>query len=560
MKNEENKETIDDRAKGQEEWEENTLKPWLKKAPEREIYKKKPSKGFYSPLDRVDKSYLEDIGFPGQYPYTRGLNPTEFRSRLWAMSGGMGFGTPEETNKLYKTMFAKGSNRFTTKIDLPCQVGLDPDNPMAEGEVGVIGTSIPSLREMEITLDGIPMEKAAIAGLIGQSAAISWAMCICVAKKQSAPLEKLRLSIMSDCLNEYISRSMYIFPPEHSQRLSIDLTEYVFRNVPKATTMMACGYPIAEGGATLTHAAALMLASAYSNFDKLLERGFSPNDIAKRAGFNIHVSTDFFQEIAKFRALRRIWARTTKEKYGVTDPKGMQFKFGPGTGGSLMTAQMPENNITRGAIAGMAAILGGAHSLTVSGYDEALAIPTPKAATISLATQQILAYETGIPDVVDPLGGSYYMECLTDQIEEEILDYLNEIEKKGGLLKAIQSGWVRSQITRDSYQRQKEIDSGERKIVGVNINVPDDEPEYEIHRADSEVEKDMIRRVQELRKTRDNDAVKAACSRLGKAARTNENLMPYIIEAVNSYATVEDIFTELLKVFGKWGAPFLTRI
>ena len=555
-----NKETIDEIAKRQKEWEEKTLKPWQKKAPEREIYSKKPCKGFYSPVDRSEKSYLENIGFPGEYPYTRGLNPTEFRSRLWAMSGGMGFGTPEETNKLYKTMFAKGSNRFTTKIDLPCQVGMDPDHSMAHGEVGVIGTSIPSLREMEITLEGIPMSKAAIAGLIGQSASISWSMVICVAKQQGAPLNDLRFSIMSDCLNEYIARSMYIFPPEHSLRLSTDLTEYVFRNVPKTTFVMACGYPIAEAGATLTHAAALMLACSFTNIDRLLERGLPINDIARRTGFNIHVSMDFFQEIAKFRALRRIWAKTMKEKYGVTDPKAMHFKFGPGTAGSLLTAQQPENNIVRTTIAGMAAIFGGAHSLTVSGYDEALAIPTPKAAGISLATQQILAHETGIPDVVDPLGGSYYLECLTDQIEEEILDYLNEIEKQGGLMKAIESGWVRSEIARDSYTRQKEIDSGERKVVGVNMNVAENEPEYEIHRANPQVEKDMVRRVQELRQSRDNDAVKASLEKLGKAARTDENLMPYIIEAVESYATVEDIFKELLEVFGKWDAPFLTQI
>jgi methylmalonyl-CoA mutase N-terminal domain/subunit len=551
---------MDKIKKRQEQWENTTLKKWLEKAPEREIYRKHPSQRFYSPVDRSESNYLDDIGFPGEYPYTRGLNPTEFRSRLWFMTQGMGFGTPEETNRLYKTMFAKGSNRFTTKIDLPCQVGLDPDNPMAEGEVGVIGTSIPSLKEMQITLDGIPMAKAAISGLIGQTSIISWSMVMSVAKQQGVPFDQLRINIMSDCLNEYIARGNYIFPPKDSLRLSTDLTEYVFRNIPKTSFVMGCGYPIAEAGATLAHAAALMLASGFLNIEQLLARGLEINDIARRTGFNIHVGMDFFQEIAKFRALRRIWARTMKEKYGATKPNAMHFRFGPGTAGSLLTAQQPENNIIRTTVAAMAAIFGGAHSLNVSSFDEALAIPTPKAAGISLATQQILAYETGIPDVVDPLGGSYYLETLTDQIEQEIVDYLDRIEKMGGLMEAIESGWVRSEIARDAYTRQKEIDSGERVVVGVNMNVAENEPSYQIHRADPRAEKEMVRRVQELRKTRDNAAVEASIAKLGKAARSEENVLPYIIEAVESYATVEDICKELIDVFGKWDAPILTQI
>jgi len=555
----EKKEDLDEIAKRQEHWKNTTLKKWLEKAPEREIYSRQPSQRFYSPVDRSGSNYLDDIGFPGEYPYTRGLNPTEFRSRLWYMTQGMGFGTPEETNRLYKLMFSKGSNRFTTKIDLPCQVGLDPDNPMAEGEVGVIGTSIPSLKEMQITLDGIPLEKAAVSGLIGNTSIISWSMVMAVAKQQNVSFDKLKLNIMSDCLNEYIARGNYIFPPEASLRLSTDLSEYVFRNVPKTSFVIGCGYPIAEAGATLTHAVALMLACGLLNIDRLLQRGITIDEIAPRVGFNIHVGLDFFPEVAKFRALRRLWAKIMKEKYGAKKPNSLHFRFGPGTAGSALTAQQPENNIVRTTVAAMAAIFGGAHSLNVSSFDEALAIPTPKAAGISLATQQILAYETGIPDVVDPLGGSYYLETLTDQIEHEIVDYLDQIEKQGGLLKAIETGWVRSEIAHAAYARQKEIDSGLRTVVGVNKFTSEEEPSYKIHHADPGAEKEMVRRIKRLKEERDSLAVQESLEKLKQAAGGEENIVPCIIDAVESYATVEDICKALVGVFGRWESTFMTR-
>jgi len=556
----EKQDDMDKILENQERWENTTLKKWLEESPEREVYSRVPAQRLYTPKDRMESDYLKDLGFPGEYPFTRGLNPTEYRSRLWYMTQGMGFGTPEETNRLYKLMFSKGSNRFTTKIDLPCQVGYDPDNPMAEGDVGVIGTSIPSLKEMQIALDGIPLEKAAVSGLIGNTSIISWSMVLAVAKKQGVSFDKLSLNVMSDCINEYIARGNYIFPPAASLRLSIDLAEYVFRAAPKTSFVIGCGYPIAESGATLTHAAALMLASGLLNIDRLLERGIAIDDIAPRVGFNIHVGLDFFPEIAKFRALRRLWARIMKEKYGAKRPSSLHFRFGPGTAGSALTAQQPENNIIRATVAAMSAVLGGAHSLNVSSFDEALAIPTEKSAHIALATQQILAYETGIPDVVDPLGGSYYVETLTDRIEKEILDYLGEIDNQGGLMKAIETGWVRREIAHSAYTRQKEIDSGQRIVVGVNKFVSGEKPSYQIHRADPAAGKEMIRRVQTLRKERDNAAVQRSLEKLREAARGKDNLVPYIIDAVESYATIEDISNALVSVFGRWQSTFLTRL
>jgi len=550
----ENQKQLDAIKEAQEKWESTTLKKWVEKSPEREIYSKIKTRRLYTPLDLDNSDYLNDIGFPGDYPYTRGLNPTEFRSRLWLMTQGMGFGTPEETNKLYKSMAAKGAKRFTTKIDLPCQQGYDPDNEMAEGEVGVIGTSIPSLQEMLITFDGIPMKEAAIAGLIGATSFISWSMAMAVARKQGVPLDSLSVNMMNDCLNEFIARGNYIFPPAVALRLSTDLTEYAFKHMTKSSFVFGCGYPIAESGAPMVKAVALMLACGLTNIDKCLERGILIDEIAPRVGFNIHVGLDFFPEIAKFRALRRLWARIMKEKYGAKKPSSLHFRFGPGTAGSLMTAQRPRNNIIRGAVAAMAAIMGGAHSLNVTSYDEALAIPTEESAQIAIATQQILAYETGIPDTVDPLGGSYYVEKLTDEIEAEIVEYLAQLEKKGGLLKAIEEGAIRKEITEAAYARQREIDCGERIVVGVNKFISNEKPSYQLHRADPTVGQQMAERIKKLRASRDNDAVKRSLEKLQVAARGNENVIPYVIDAVENFATVQDITEALVAIFGRWRA------
>ena len=557
----EKEEKVDEIIKSQERWENTTLKKWLEEAPERKEYSGRiKTKRLYTPVDLADSDYVRDIGFPGEYPFTRGLNPSEYRSRLWHFGIGMGFGTPEETNKLYKRMFSKGSNRFTTKIDLPCQQGYDPDHEMAEGDVGIIGTSIPSLQEMLITFDGIPMAGAAISGLIGATSFISWSMAIAVAKKQGVSLDTLSLNMMNDCLNEFIARGNYIFPPTVALRFSTDLTEYVFKNIPKTSFVFGCGYPIAESGAGMVKAVALMLASGLENIDQCLKRGITIDEIAPRVGFNIHVGMDFFPEIAKFRALRRLWAKIMKEKYGAKKLSSMHFRFGPGTAGSVMTAQRPRNNIVRGTVAGMAAVLGGAHSLNVTSYDEALAIPTDESQQIAIATHQILAYETGIPDTVDPLGGSYYVEKLTNEIEAEITDYLAQLEKKGGLLKAIESGEIRKEITAAAYQRQREIDSGERIVVGVNKFVDKEKPHYQLHRADPTVGQQMAQRVKNLRASRDNEAVKRSLAKLQEAARGTENVIPYVIDAVENFATVQDITDALVEIFGRWQSTFMTKV
>ena len=546
---------LDEIEKEQKRWENTTLKKWMEKHPERGIDSELPKQRLYTSKDTADLDYMRDLGFPGEYPYTRGLNPTGYRSRLWHIAESSGFGTPEDTNKRWKYLIDQGQDGVSLSCDLPTQLGYDPDHPLAEGQVGVVGGSCPSLKEVETMFDGIPMDRIRIRGSTCHPHIILYSMIMAAAEKKGVPRDKLTMVINSDVLNEYVSRHNYIFPPEGALRLTLDFMEYGVKHLPKTSYLLGTGYTVAETGATIVQAAAIMLAIAFVYIEKGLERGIPIDEIASRAGFNIHVGTSFFEEIAKFRALRRLWARLMKEKFGAKRETSLQFRFGPGTGGSLLTAQQPQNNIVRVSIAALAAILGGAHFLHTSSFDEAYSIPTEESASLAIRTQHVIAYETGVVDVIDPLGGSYYVEALTNQIEMEILEYLKKIEMKGGMIKAVESGWIQSEMAQSAYLKQKEIESGKQVVVGVNKFVSNEKPAFKIHRSDPNVAYDMKERVTKLKEERDNSSVKRCLAAIERAASGKDNLVPFVLEAVKNYATMGEICGVLRGVFGEYRSP-----
>ncbi len=534
------------------EWENTTLKESLEVFPERDISSEIPKKRLYTPVDLENFDYLRDLSFPGEYPYTRGIHPTMYRSRIWRMAQYAGFGIPEDTNRRFKLLLAEGQVGVSLACDLPTQLGYDSDHPLVESEVGVTGVACPSLREVEIIFDGIPMDKIAILGSIDHPHMILWSMYMAVAEKKGVSSEKLSGNVVSDCLQEYLGRGNYIFPPRSAMRMSLDFIEYGIKHIPRLSYQIANGYTYRESGATLIQEGAISLAVAFSFIEEALKRGIDIDDLAPRLSFNSALHMNFFDEIAKLRALRRLWARTMKERFGARSPSSLRLSIGPGTGGSTFTAQQAENNIVRGTVEAMAGILGGATFLHVAGFDEGHAIPSEKAATIGLRTQQILAYETGITDVIDPLGGSYYVEALTDKIEMEILKYLEKIEESGGMVKAIESGWMQEELSRSAYQMQNDIEEGRRVVVGVNKFVTPERIEFKIHEQNPEVPKEMKRRLERLRKERDNDAVRRSLERIRDVARGKDNLVPFVLEAVKNYATIGEICAVLKEVFGEY--------
>jgi methylmalonyl-CoA mutase N-terminal domain/subunit len=539
--------------KKQKEWDATTLKPSLEASPEREILSELPKQRLYTPLDMVGIDYLRDIGFPGEYPYTRGIHPTMYRSRLWNVAQYSGFGTPEDTNRRFKLLLKEGQTGVSLACDLPTQLGYDSDNPLVESEVGVIGVACPSLKEAETIFDGIPMDNITIRGSIDHPHMILWSMYMATAEKQGISSDKLLGgNVVSDCLQEYLGRGNYIFPPEGAMRLSLDFIEYGVKHIPKLSYQIANGYTYRESGGTLAQEGAISLAITISFIELALKRGIDIDDFAPRLSFNSAVHMNLFDEVAKFRALRRLWARIMKERFGAKKPSSLRLKIGPGTGGSTFTAQQAENNIVRGTIEALAAILGGATYLHVAGFDEGYAIPSEKAATTGLRTQQILAYESGVTDVVDPLGGSYYVEALTDQIEREILDYLKRIEAKGGIVNAIESGWMQEELARSAYQRQKEIEQQKRIIVGVNKFIGAEKVDFEVHKANPKVVEEMKRSLEKLRRDRDNSAVQHNLRELRKAAQGKDNLVPFVLGAVKSYATIGEICRVLREVLGEY--------
>ena len=540
---------LDEIRNAQKEWEARTVKDSSSnKASTALQISVKP---LYTPADLDSLDYLQDCGLPGEYPYLRGIHPTMYRGRIWSTAQYAGFGTPQETNQRFKFLLEQGQTGLSVACDLPTQLGYDPDYPLAEAEVGVIGVSVPSLKEVEAIFEGVPLEKIGVRGSINAPHIVYWAMYMANAENKGVPVNTLSGTIVSDCLQEYLARGNYIFPPRHAMRLSLDTIEFCLQNAPKMNFLISVN-SIREAGATLIQESAFSMAIAIAFIEAALERGIDIDRFASRISFNFSVQMNFFEEIAKFRALRRLWAKIIKERYGAKKPSSYLFRVGPGTSGARLTTQEPENNIIRVTLEALAAIFGGVQYLHTSSYDEGHSIPSENAVKIALRTQQIIAHETGIPEVIDPLGGSYYLETLTNQIEIEIQGYLKKIDQAGGIITTIETGWAQREIAESAYRYQKELDAGEKVVVGVNKFVSGEAADIQIHRFNHDVVKDMKARVALLKQTRDNEAVKKALANLRVASLKNANLMLYVIEAVKELATMGEICDVLREVFGEY--------
>jgi len=504
----------------------------------------------YLPDENFD--YVSKLGFPGEYPFTRGIYPTMYRGRLWTMRQYAGFGTAEETNRRFKYLLEHGQMGLSVAFDLPTQMGYDSDHPMAEGEVGRVGVAIDSLQDMEILFDGINLEKITTSMTINATAAILLAMYVAVAKKQGADLKKISGTIQNDILKEYIARGTYIYPPEQSMKLIVDIFEWCNENLPKWNVISISGYHIREAGANAVQELAFTFANAIEYVRSAIKAGLDVNKFGEQLSFFFNAHNNFFEEIAKFRAARRIWAKIMREKFGVTNEEALKLRFHAQTGGSTLTAQQIENNIVRVTIQALAAVLGGCQSLHTNAKDEALALPTEESARTALRTQQIIAYESGVTDTVDPLAGSYFVEHLTDEIEKRVWEYIERIESMGGAIKAIESGYIQNEIAKSAYEYQMKIEKKEKIIVGVNEFKTDEKQKIEIFKLNEEAIKKQIERLKKLRAERDNDRVKSTLKKLRESALLGENLMPAIIECVEAYATVGEISDALREIWGEY--------
>ncbi|HLR41158.1 MAG TPA: methylmalonyl-CoA mutase family protein [Virgibacillus sp.] len=500
-----------------------------------------------------DAHYQEQLGFPGQYPYTRGIQPTMYRSRFWTMRQYAGFGSAIETNERFRYLLDQGQTGLSVAFDLPTQIGYDSDDVMAEGEVGKVGVAIDTLYDMEQLLDQIPLDKVSTSMTINASASVLLCMYIAVGEKQGVPLEKITGTIQNDILKEYIARGTYIYPPKDSMRLITNIFEYCQQNVPKFNTISISGYHIREAGSTAVQEAAFTIANGMAYVDAALESGLDIDAFAPRLAFFFNAHNNFFEEIAKFRASRRIWAKIMKEHYMAKDPKSWKMRFHTQTGGSTLTAQQPDNNIVRVTLQALAAVMGGTQSLHTNSRDEALSLPTEESARIALRTQQIIANESGVADTVDPLGGSYYVEELTDKMEEEIQVYLDRIKEIGGAVQAVEEGFMQREIQQNAYETQKRIEKEEEIIVGLNKFKLDEEVNPDLLKVDEALEQAQIESIQETRTNRDQTAVDHTLAAIRKAAKTqNVNLIPFILDAVKVYATIGEICNVLRDEFGEY--------
>jgi len=536
------------------QWEETTLQQSSARLPERKkqfiTTSSEPIDRLYSPLDVADLDYFRDLGFPGEYPFTRGVHPTLHRSRLWTMRMFAGFGSAEETNKRFKYLLDQGQTGLSVAFDLATLMGYDTDQPEAEGEFGVCGVAVSSLKDMEILLDGIPLDKVSTSMTINSPAAIIWAMYIAAAEKQGVRPEQLRGTLQNDILKEYIAQKEYIFPPEPSMRLVTDTVEFGAQHLPQWNPISISGYHIREAGSTAAQELAFTLADGLEYVRWAIARGLAIDDFAPRLSFFFNAHNDFFEEIAKYRAARRIWAREMRETFGAKNPRSWLMRFHTQTAGVSLTAQQPENNVVRVAIQALAAVLGGTQSLHTNSMDEALALPSEHAVTVALRTQQIIAEESGVANTVDPLGGSYFVEAQTNRIEQQALDYFRQIDELGGVLPAIERGFFQGEIADAAYRYQREIDAHERLIVGVNAYADKAGYEIPILEMDPEGEKRQVARLKKLRQERDNAATGQALDRLRLAAQGTENTMPWLLASVRSYATLGEIMGVLKETFG----------
>jgi methylmalonyl-CoA mutase N-terminal domain/subunit len=514
-------------------------------------------KPVYDPDDIKGLAYDENIGQPGAYPFTRGIHPLMYRKRPWTMRQYSGFGTAKETNERFKWLLEQGQTALNVAFDLPTQLGLDSDDPLAEGEVGRVGMAIDSLKDMENAFDGIPIERISTSLTINPVASIMLAMYLVVAEKHGITWENVRGTTQNDILKEYVARGTWIFPVEPSIRLIGDMVEFCYKNVPKFTPFSVCGYHIRESGATPVQEMAYAFEIAIAYIEHVLDRGIAIDDFAGRIAFNLDIHGNIFEQVAKFRAGRRMWAKIIKERFGAQNPRSMTLRMIAGGGGGGLTIEEPENNIVRGAYYALISALSGTQTMALCSFDEAYTIPSKKAALISLRTMQILADEMGLTDTVDPLAGSYYVEWLTNEMEKKIKECMTKVEKIGGMVKAVESGYIQTEVSRQAYAYEKKIQSGEIPKIGVNkyVTKGEEEKEVEMHPFDPGVAREQERKLKEIKESRDSNKVEEALNYLRKAADGNENVMPRILEAVKCYATVGEITQVFRESFGEFKEP-----
>ena len=542
----------------QQRWEDTTAGKSLQRMPERDnliTTSGVPIQRVYTPLDNANLDYERDLSFPGEYPYTRGVQPTMYRAKPWTMRMFAGFGTAEDTNKRFKYLLTQGQTGLSTAFDMPTLYGYDTDHPLAAGEFGKCGVAISSLADMEILFEGLPLDQITTSMTINSPAAVIWAMYIVNAEKCGFPKEKLGGTLQNDILKEYSAQKEFLFPPEPSMRLVTDTIEFGTRYMPRWNTVSISGYHIREAGATAVQELAFTIADGLAYVDSALKRGLKIDEFAPRLSFFFDVHNDFFEEIAKFRASRRLWARLMRERYGAKDPRSWLMRCHAQTAGVSLTAQQPDNNIIRTTIQALAAVLGGTNSLHTNSLDEALALPTEKAVLIALRTQQIIASESGAVNTVDPLGGSYFVETLTDETERAAMGYLDRIDALGGVLACIQNGFFQREIAESAYRYQQEIDQHRRTIVGVNDYIMEEDIKVPTLYIDRVGERAHLERLERVRRERDNEAVKRALENLHRVAEGTENTMPAIIEAVRAYATLGEIMDVFRTVFGEYMEP-----
>lgn len=542
-----------------ENWENETASKSLEKLPEKGEFSTSsniPINRIYTPLDIADFEYSRDLGFPGEYPLTRGVYPTMYRARLWTMRQYAGFGTAEQTNQRFKYLLEHGQTGLSVAFDFPTQVGYDCDHPMAAGEVGKVGVSTSTLRDMEILFDGIPLDKVTTSMTINAPTNILLAMYIAVGQKQGLEQPQLGGTVQNDILKEYVARGMYIFPPKPSMRLVTDIFEYCSQHMPQWNTISISGYHIREAGATAVQEIAFTFANAIAYVQAAIERGLDLDKFAGRLSFFFAAHNNFFEEIAKFRAARRLWAKIMRERFGAKNPASCMLRFHTQTSGVMLTAQQPYNNIIRTALQALAAVLGGTQSLHTNSFDEAYALPSEQAVTIALRTQQIIAYESGVVDSVDPLAGSYYVEYLTNQIEDRAASYIEQIDAMGGAVAAIEKGFMQREIVESAYRFQKEVEAKKRIVVGMNEFVTEKEVPMKILQIDPEIEKKLVERLKQVKMQRNQVKVGEALNKLRRAAeQEGVNLMPFILQAVKEYTTLGEICDTLREVFGEYKPP-----
>jgi len=542
-------------SQSKKQWEDTTLSRTLERLPERddpfETSTGQPVDPLYTPEDLDHWDYQQSLSYPGEFPFTRGVQPNMYRGRLWTMRQYAGFGDAEESNRRYRYLLSQGQTGLSVAFDLPTQIGYDSDDPKAMAEVGKVGVAIASLADMEILFQEIPLQKVTTSMTINATAAILLAMYVAMAKKQGADLKKLGGTIQNDILKEYVARGTYIFPPRPSMRLITDVFAWCKDNLPSWNTISVSGYHMREAGSTAVQEVAFTLADAIAYIQAALDAGLAIDDFAPRVSFFFGSYTNLLEEVAKFRAARRLWASIMRDRFGAKDPRSMMLRFHTQTGGVTLTAQQPENNIVRTAIQALAAVLGGTQSLHTNSMDEALALPSEKAVQIALRTQQVIAYESAAADVVDPLGGSYYLETMTDSIEEEARRYIERIEDLGGALAAIEQGFQQREIQENSYRLQRQMDDGRRTVVGLNKFQTEDPPAKGVFRLDAAVAQRQIDRLKRVRAQRDDASAQALLTRLDEAARSDANLIPVLIECVENYVTLGEICLVLRNVFGE---------